>query len=1488
MLILSVVLFLETPQGLTWVGQRVMDRLKDVLPGKLHFTTAQVSFNSIHIKDVYFLDEHPYTEDRYGRGWAPVDTLFHAGDIYATFTLRGLLSRSGLEVSRVKLLDGAFNFVTEPGERWKSNIERILQVEPQEEQAGLPELLVHKVEIGNFHFTMRSFDTLRAPHHGIGINWEDLDIVANIQANSLRINEGIITGNVPHIDLREKSGCEIENIEGVVRVGGGLVRITDFILQDAFTDLRLPIAALSFRNSDDFADFINKVNLDISFAPSRVGWQTVKYFADALPQNQLLADIRSGSVQGPVSALEIHGFDFHDRNSDVSARASVDITGLPDLPSTLFDIQLDNASMTSRGLSTLLSGFSEGKPVDLSNIAPRMQLVASGSAYGTLNALQAHGTIDAGGGTALADLLLTNLITPRPIGLSGSLAVNELNLARVLGIEALGPCSARASLSATLQDKGLPTFTLDSLCVDHITALGYDYHGIDLAGAYDGTVFDARALANDPALGLLFEAYSEQTPDGTLYHLDATLDRADLQALQLDKRGTSRASIQAVASLLQTGDGAMNGEATISGLVLENDSGAHDIGEIHVGLQRDSTTEQIQLQSGFLDALFSGSRSITDLAAQIQNLSVRKELPALFPSDNTLPECPGDYNLDLSFKDSRELLAFILPGLYIADGSDAAIRIGGQGSLTGWINSPRLAFGSNYLRNARVDLDNGGNAFNLALGGNELNVGGLRIRDSRLDARLKDNGFGASFGYDSIDGLSEFGSIRLEGEMMRDEQDSLLVTVRPRHSELDLKQSTWTIEDSEIQLASAHTQFNNFRISSGTQFLSVKGGMGPACTDTLSVGLYNLDVSLANYFLAQDYGIQGILNGQGYLFSPVGEQLQLQGTVLCDSLQVGNRRIGSLRLGTHWDDEQKQLVSYLRNTLDDRESIDMDAIYKPRTRELDLKAIFDQLELGAAAPFLASTLSELDGHLSGDVHVTGPMDALRIESDNAQLEDVLVRVAFTNVPYTINGPLRLDDNGIHLRDLRISDHRDGYGTLSGSIRHKSFRDIRLDARLYMSEMAVLDKPDTGDGLSGTLFASGSAGLRGPLDALVIDADISTARNGDVRLPLSSAANATNSDILTFVQEAEEKDPYEQMIATTQQQQKSPGNTTIKARVNITPEVQAHLDIDKAAGSTLSAYGNGMVDLDMQTSLKQIQLNGGYTLSGGNFNFAVPGVTAKNFDIKEGSTIGFGGDVMDTHLDIDAVYTVRASLAPLISDSTSVSTRRNVLCGIHIQDRVANPEVSFSIDIPDLDPSAQSNVDSALDSEDKVQKQFVSLLLLGTFLPTESSGVINSNSILYSNVSEMMASQLNNILQRLDVPLDLGFNYQHNEGGTDIFDVAVSTQLFNDRVLVSGSVGNRKYSNAGGANGNMVGDLDIQIKLDKPGQLRLDLFSHSADELTNYLDYSQRNGVGLSYQREFNNYREFFRSLFSSKEKREEMKANEAEQEAEKVVIQITE
>ena len=390
----------------------------------------------------------------------------------------------------------------------------------------------------------------------------------------------------------------------------------------------------------------------------------------------------------------------------------------------------------------------------------------------------------------------------------------------------------------------------------------------------------------------------------------------------------------------------------------------------------------------------------------------------------------------------------------------------------------------------------------------------------------------------------------------------------------------------------------------------------------------------------------------------------------------------------------------------------------------------------------------------------------------------------------------------------------------------------------------------------------------------MEVDAATAKNGNLHIPIiSSLTSSKGTNLLKFkeLDNFDEIDPYEIFVQRTAAENKSDNEFIVKLRVDTDKNTEAFVEIDKSSGNVLSGRGSGR--LTMEASSELFNINGDYTIDSGNYKFVAAGIVNKDFLIQQGSSIRFGGEILNSTLDIDALYRTKASLSTLISDTTSVANRRVVDCGISIKDKLSNPQLSFSIEIPDLDPTIKSRVESALSTEDKVQKQFLSLLLTNNFLPDEQSGIVNNTSSLYSSVTEMMATQLNNIFQKLDIPLDLGLKYQPNDRGNDIFDVAVSTQLFNNRVVVNGNIGNKQYS-SGSTQNDVVGDIEIEIKLNRSGSFRLNLFSHSADQYSNYLDNSQRNGVGVTYQTEFNTFRQFFKNIFSSKEKRQAAKIAE--------------
>lgn len=105
-----------------------------------------------------------------------------------------------------------------------------------------------------------------------------------------------------------------------------------------------------------------------------------------------------------------------------------------------------------------------------------------------------------------------------------------------------------------------------------------------------------------------------------------------------------------------------------------------------------------------------------------------------------------------------------------------------------------------------------------------------------------------------------------------------------------------------------------------------------------------------------------------------------------------------------------------------------------------------------------------------------------------------------------------------------------------------------------------------------------------------------------------------------------------------------------------PDIEAFVEIDKANGNVLSGRGNGA--LEMSVIDEAFSINGDYTLTGGNYKFVAMGLVSRDFQIQDGSSLRFNGDILESTLDIDAIYKTKASLSSLIADTTCRSVAQS--------------------------------------------------------------------------------------------------------------------------------------------------------------------------------------------------------------------------------------
>ena len=1459
----------------TAIARRVAHSLEDKIDGRVEIGSVRLHpFNAVTIKNIVIYDNNP-CPDLYSRGCGALDTLASIGSMSATLSPRSLLRKNGcIRIDRLDASDVTFQLVTEPDNgKGGSNITRIFHLYDSHGNSQMPMdslFSLGRVQIKNGRYRM--VNMRENPHtKSQGINFEDMDLHFDLTGHDISFYGGRCYAMVDELKAREKCGYEILSAGGSVAAGQGHTNIKKLRLTDnAGSRLRFSRFDMNYEvNGKSFSNFLNEVEIDaVATKGSHLVFHSIGNFSgNTFYGSPLALDITSMHFKGPVSNFRVSDAVLSAPNSNITGTINCSVSGVPQTETMKVDGTISDLVFTSAGLTRLLSDV--GAKANLKNIAPGTTFTANGTVNGYLNNLKADLQLSSALGAMNVDLTAQNAVRKNaPLEFKATVNGDRLHLGKLLGVDALGKGDFEAVASGTLGR--VPSIKVDRVSIPFIEVLGYEYKDLELEGSLDGSNAVAAFRSSDPnAVFDLAANVDWKTKKG---HVEAEITEFDLAATGLDRRGGK----SLVSCSISAEQGFNEGEPALINLtnvVLTGDNGTCEVGDIYAQARNRDGVFSLILNSDVVDAKYNGTSDFATLANALKSATVNKYLPAYFDPDGTAPRdsLTQDCSISATFHNTEGLLSYLLPGLKIGNGTALNIDAGADGSVLGYVSSPNIEWNGISATDLDVAAGNLGGTFDCTVGAGYLQAGGFPVSDLQLSTSALDDQLAVALNYGNAEVLEGGGELYLDALFSRDERDSLRIDLTTLPSQITIKGDDWKVGRSQVVLGSGRVFTDGMFLWCDDQSINLQGGVRPNATDTLTVNFHELDVALVNAFTGNKLGLEGVLNGDATLVSPVSSQLGLSAGLDLSGLAINGVGAGDVNLTTDWDDEAKAIALQLTSIADGVQGLDVTGRYGMKDGALDATAVFDQFDVGIAAPFISGILPEIGGSISGTLKAGGTTKDLKLESDGLNLNGVRIRVGYTGVAYTLNGNMDVQDNILHFNNIGIKDDYAGLGVLKGSLNLGNFTKPALDASLDMRSLKALDIPfgESGIGIYGDLAVSGNGTISGPFSDLGVNANIFTSGAGSVNVPLSSSLAASSSDLLVFTtpETEEESDAAPSHQAAPRSRA---GRVTVHARANVRPEVTANIEIDKNSGHMLTAGGTGDVVFDFNsTAQNRIKLSGNYNIDKGKYLLSIPGIVSKEFDIKQGSSLKFNGDLMESTLDIEAVHNVKTSLNALIADSTAVSTRRTVECGLNITGKLRAPDVAFKIDVPDLDPSTKMQVDAALSTTDKVQKQFVALLLFGSFIPEENTGIVNGSNMLYSNVGEIVVGQLNNILQKLDIPVDFGFGYQQDNAGTDIFDVAVSTQLFNNRLVIGGSLGNRKYSTSKSEGGDIVGDLDIELKLDRSGELRFKLFSHSADEYTSSLDYSQRNGFGFSYQKEYNHTKEFLKQLFSSKKKREE-------------------
>ena len=435
------------------------------------------------------------------------------------------------------------------------------------------------------------------------------------------------------------------------------------------------------------------------------------------------------------------------------------------------------------------------------------------------------------------------------------------------------------------------------------------------------------------------------------------------------------------------------------------------------------------------------------------------------------------------------------------------------------------------------------------------------------------------------------------------------------------------------------------------------------------------------------------------------------------------------------------------------------------------------------------------------------------------------------------------------------------GVLSGTISHKKLEDWDMDLKINSDRLLVLDTKDSEDAYYfGKAFFNGYGTIEGPVNALVIEANGSSAKGTSLKIPVNESETIGDNSYVHFV-------TREEKFGTKKAKKETKTYKGIDLNFNfdITTDAEIEVILNRETGHSMKGKGLGSLNMNINT-LGKFDMVGDFHVIEGKYLFKYGSLFDKTFSVKKGGTIRWSGDPLAALLDLEAVYTTQANPGVLI-ESASVNKKIPTEVVIAITGDLSNPQSDFTINFPTVQSSLKSEIDYRLQDKDFRQRQAFGLLATGSF-------VAATNTSWYGSFLETAKGLFGEVLSDGENKLQFGVDYQVGDKQRAISDralVTLNTQI-NDKLSINGNVG----VPVGGVNQSyVVGNVEVELKLNEDGSLTAHVFNKEND--INYLATGQNTGytqgIGLSYSVDFDDFKSLLHELFRSQKKNKKITTN---------------
>jgi len=1430
-------LLLGIALSLPFVQTKIARYATDVL-NKDFGTNIQVDkiaisiFGSVKLKGVLVLDHHN-------------DTLISADRIQTNILSFKAATKSDLRFGTLKAERLNFHMKTYKGEE-TSNLDVFVKAfDDGKPGTGKFRLKAGDLAVSNGRFRLTNENAVTARV----LDFQKL----NGELKDFYIKGSDITADIRKLSLLDHRRLFVKNLKGGFTYTKSYMKLDNLELVTSESALKGGVK-LTY-GKDDMKDFVNRVKFDFDIQRASVSSNELNYFYNEFGRNQKF--YLSTRLTGPMNNFVLHDLKLLD-NEQSEIIGTINFQHLFDKEGPGFYMNGNFDRITSdysnlRGIMPKILGKS--LPVMLEKFG-RVDLV--GKVILTKKDLTTDLYVMSELGEGEADLVIKNYNKPDIATYKGIIDLENFNIGALTEQNMLGATTLHLEVDGRgFNQKSLNTFVKGN--ITRLMANGYNYRNIEVDGRLKWPLFQGTVNSNDPNLLMSFDGLVDMGKAQKSYDFHAQIDYADLKMLNFMKKDTI--SIFKGDLMLDARGSNLNdmaGKLQISRLSYQNDRDSYYFEDFFI----ESSFDEDNVRT-----ISFNSKEIVE--GRVTGIYDTKQLPMLI--ENALGSLYTNYSphkvrkgqfLDFDLTIYNKIIGIILPDVIVGQNTKLKGRINAdKGDFVLAFDSPNITAYDNQFSNVKIDVNNRNPLYNAYVSMDSIRVKNYKISDFSLVNITQNDTLHVRTEFKGGQQDQDFYNLNLYHTI--DKNNNSVVGFKK--SEVNFKDYLWYInendtQDNKVVFNKKLTDFSVDRLtlSHNDQMVELIGTMKGKDYKDLKLSFNDVDLNKITPNI-DSLSFGGRLNGEVSL-KQNRQEFQPASALTIDSLRINKFNLGDLNLEVTGD---KSFRKFNVNTVlssNDVETFSTTGNIEIVDKQtlLSLDAVFKDFDISPLGVFLKSIFPEIRGKASGRAAIVGNVKNPEIDG-RLYLRDAGLKVGYLNVDYDFeqNAVVDINEEQIFFRQIEIKDRVfNTKGRLGGSVMHKMFKDWELDINLQSDRLLVLNTQDSDDAMYyGTAIIKGGATITGPTTSLFIQVDATSEKGTDIKIPLNNTGGAGNSSAFIHFLSPKEKEDRLKGIEAVQ-------TTTFKGLemefdLNVTPDAKLEVIIDKNTGHSLTATGNGILLLNINT-LGKFNMFGDFSVVAGQYNFKYGGILDKKFIVRPGGSLVWEGDPTRARLNIEAVYKTQANPSVLLETPT-FSRNIPVEVVITLNGNIATPEPDFTINFPGVSSVLKSDLEYRLSDMDTRQTQALALLSTGSFLsPT------NANTAVYGSLFERASSLFNDLFSDDDSKVNIGVNYVQADRNPFIetnsqVGLTLSSQI-SDRITVNGQLG----VPVGGVNESViVGNVEVQLRINEDGTLKARVFNRENDInfLGEGIGYTQ--GVGLTYEVDFDTFNELILKIFKN-------------------------